>query len=272
MNGIVSPCGAGELLREWRKRRRLSQLDLACEAAVSTRHLSFVETERSLPSREMLLRLAEHLDIPLRARNLILNAAGFAGFYPERGLDAPELAAARTAVNLVLSAHLPYPALAVDRRWNLIASNTSAASLLVGVAETLLVPPINVLRLSLHPEGLASRIHNFGQWRVHLLSRLQQQIDRYADRDLISLQRELTAYPAPVNFTPPTECIGIAVPLQLRVPGRAVLLSLISTTTVFGTPTDITLCELALECFYPADGQTRSVLEQLAKGESTTFR
>ena len=252
--------GVGALLREWRQRRHLSQLDLAGEAEISTRHLSFIETGRSSPSRDMLLRLAERLDLPLRARNQLFNTAGYATPYPERPLDAPELNVARLAMQAVLAAHAPYPALAIDRNWTLMASNDAVTPLLAGVAEFLLAAPVNVLRLSLHPEGLAPRIDNLGEWRAHLLSRLQQQIDRSGDATLETLFRELAAYPFRASQTRSSDLGSIAVPLRLRVEGQQAPLSLISTTTVFGTPLDITVSELALECFYPADEQTRSFL------------
>lgn len=254
--------GVGDLLRQWRQRRRLSQLELAGDAEISTRHLSFLENGRSVPSRGMLLRLADRLDLPLRVRNELLHAAGFAALYPEHGLDAPEMAVARRTVDAVLAAHAPFPALAVDRHWTLVASNAAVAPLLAGVAPTLLQGPVNVLRLSLHPQGLAPRIDNLAEWRAHLLARLQQQVDHSGDAVLAALHAELAAYPAPEAAIAAPAAGGIAVPLRLRLPGRGEPLSLISTTTVFGTPVDVTLSELALECFYPADDSTRSVLQR----------
>ena len=250
----------GEQLREWRQRRRLSQLDLACDAEISTRHLSFVETGRAVPSREMLLRLVERLDVPLRERNALLLAAGFAPMFKERRLDDPELAAARRVVERVLAGHAPYPALAVDRHWNLVLANDAVAPLLAGVAADLLEPPANVLRLSLHPRGLASRIVNFGEWRAHLLARLHAQVVASADPVLGALLRELADYPVPPDEGAPAphETGGIAVPFQLRT--EAGVLSVLSTTTVFGTPVDITLSELALETFFPADEATARAL------------
>src|SRR5262252_3328197 len=185
----------GNLLRKWRERRRLSQLDLACEAEISTRHLSFLETGRSLPSREMVLRLAEYLDVPLRERNALLVAAGYAPAFPERPLDDPALQSARQAVDLVLAGHEPYPALAIDRHWQLVTANAALQRLLAGAAPKLLNPPINVLRLSLHPDGLAPRIANLAEWRQHLLERLRRQIDVSADPVLSDLNPELSAYP-----------------------------------------------------------------------------
>jgi transcriptional regulator with XRE-family HTH domain len=253
----------GTLLREWRQRRRLSQLDLACEAEISTRHLSFLETGRSLPSREMVLRLAEQLDVPLRGRNALLIAAGYAPVFPERPLADPALQGARKAIDLVLAGHEPYPALAIDRHWTLIASNNAVPPLLAGVDSSLLQPPINVLRLSLHPAGLAPRIANLGEWRAHLFGRLRRQIEVSADPTLIELLRELSDYP--VNDGDQSEIsasdeeyAGVVVPFRL-VTERGTL-SFFSTTTIFGTPVDITLSELAIESFFPADAATAVAL------------
>ncbi|QDZ29497.1 helix-turn-helix domain-containing protein [Noviherbaspirillum sp. UKPF54] len=253
----------GEVLRHWRQRRRLSQLDLALDAEISTRHLSFMETGRSLPSREMVLRLAERLDIPLRERNTLLMAAGYAPLFPERKLDDPALQAARKAMELVLAGHEPYPALAIDRHWNLVATNKALAPLLAGVDPALLQPPVNVLRLSLHPQGVAPRIVNYREWRAHLFERLRHQIDVSGDPVLEDLMRELSAYPAPAGLAPQAQCehqsyAGVVVPFQLMTPAGT--LSFISTTTVFGTPLDVTLSELALESFFPADAQTAQAL------------
>ncbi|WP_119460979.1 helix-turn-helix transcriptional regulator [Rhodospirillaceae bacterium SYSU D60014] len=258
MMGSVHP--VGELLRSWRQRRRMSQLDLACEANISTRHLSFLETGRSLPSRDMVLHLAESLDIPLRERNALLTAAGYAPVFPERPLADPALETARKAVELVLKGHEPYPALAVDRHWTLVASNDAVAPLLAGAAPALLRPPVNVLRLSLHPEGLAPRIANLSEWRSHLLARLRHQIDVTADSVLADLMNELRDYPVLDQGETATDqdYAGVVVPLRLVTDGG--ILSLFSTTTVFGTPVDITLSELALEAFYPADTATAEVL------------
>jgi len=259
----VPPVGA--LIREWRERRRLSQLDLACDAGVSTRHLSFLETGRARPSREMLLHLAEELKVPLRGRNALLLAAGFAPAYAERGLDDPELVGVRRAIDLVLAGHEPFPALVVDRGWRMLAANRAVAPLLAGVAPALLEPPVNVLRLSLHPDGLGPRIANFAQWRAHVLERLASQIEATADAELRALAEELAAYPAPANedAAAALDLGGVAVPLQLRMQDLGEL-SFFSTTTVFGTPLDITLSELALETFLPADAHTAETLRRLA--------
>jgi transcriptional regulator with XRE-family HTH domain len=247
----------GEQLRTWRSRRRLSQLDLALEAEISARHLSFLETGRSRPSRGMLLRLADRLAIPARDRNLLLVAAGFAPALPERSLDDPALAAARRAVELVLKAHEPFPALAVDRHWQLVAANAGVARFLEGAAPHLLAPPVNVLRLSLHPEGLAPRIGNLAEWRAHILHRLEAQVAASGDPILATLLEELRAYPGGVAAGHDAYG-GVAVPLCVRA-GEAVL-SFLSTTTMFGTPIDVTLAELAIEAFLPADEATAAAL------------
>jgi len=254
----------GALLREWRQRRRMSQLDLAGVADVSTRHLSFVESGRSLPSRDMLMRLAEQLDVPLRERNTLLVAAGYAPLYRERALADPQLSAARRAVDLVLKGHEPYPALAVDRHWTMIAANAAFAPLVASADAQLLVPPVNVLRLSMHPQGLADAIDNWHEWRAHLLARLRRQIDVSGDATLVSLLAELEAYPAPRHAThePRGETDPVVVPLRLRT--QHGVLSFLSTTTVFGTPVDITLSELAIEAFFPADDSTAAILRELA--------
>ncbi|HEX7175349.1 MAG TPA: helix-turn-helix transcriptional regulator [Pyrinomonadaceae bacterium] len=259
----------GNLLRDWRRRRRLSQLDLACEAEISSRHLSFLETGRSSPSREMVLRLAEQLEIPLRERNRLLVAAGYAPIFKERPLGDPTLEAARKVVELVLAGHEPYPALAVDRHWNLIASNRAVTPLLAGVEPSLLETPVNVLRLSLHPRGLAPRIVNLAEWRSHLLARLRRQIDASADPVLGELLNELSAYPISsenkYNAADGIDYAGVAVPFQFATEGG--VLSFLSTTTVFGTPVDITLSELALESFFPADAATSDALNRSLKRE-----
>jgi transcriptional regulator with XRE-family HTH domain len=258
----VAPAPVGALLREWRRRRKLSQLALALGADVSQRHLSFVESGRAQPSREMVLRLAAHLELPLRERNRLLLAAGFAPYYPERPLDDPALGAARVAIERVLGAHEPYPALALDRHWTLVMANRAVAPLLAGASPTLLAPPVNVLRLSLHPEGLARCIVNYQQWRTHLLERLHQQVLASADPVLEALHDDLRAYPAPPPSGGSTDVAvdgaGVFVPFRLST-DRGVL-TFLSTTTIFGTPVDVTLAELMLECFFPADEETARAL------------
>ncbi|HEY9025611.1 MAG TPA: helix-turn-helix transcriptional regulator, partial [Burkholderiaceae bacterium] len=247
----------GEQLREWRQRRRLSQLDLACDAEISTRHLSFVETGRAVPSREMLLRLVERLEVPLRERNALLLAAGFAPMFKERRLDDPELAQARGVVQRLLEAHAPYPALAVDRHWHLVLANAAVGPLLEGAAADLLEPPVNVLRLSLHPRGVAPRIVNFAEWRAHLLERLRHEIAVTADPALSVLLHEVLRYPVPEEqHAMPETLAPNAVMVPFRVKTRVGVLSFFTTTTVFGTPIDVTLSELMLEHFYPADDET----------------
>ena|SRR5437867_996314 len=259
-----TPQAFGEHLRHWRQHRRLSQLALAQEAEVSTRHLSFVETGRSVPSREMVLRLSARLDIPLRERNALLVAAGYAPMYRERPLNDPALDPARQAVELILKSHEPYPALAVDRHWNLVAANRMVPHLMAGADAALLQAPVNVLRLSLHPLGIAGNIVNLVQWRSHILERLRQQITATADPVLAELLEELKAYPAPGGdyaLQLEGEHLGVAMPLQFRT--AAGVLSFISTTTVFGTAVDVTLQELALETFFPADEHTSQALHRL---------
>lgn len=254
----------GDRLREWRQRRHLSQLDLAGDAEISARHLSFVETGRAAPSREMVLRLAERLDVPLRERNVLLVAAGFAPAFPDRSLDDPALAAARQAMETVLKAHEPYPALAVDRYWNLVSANAMIAPFLAGVAPSLLTPPLNVMRLSFHPQGLAPLTVNLAEWCGHLLERLHRQCEATADPVLIALYEELKTYPIPARKAPHTVgADSLAVPYKIRM-GDDVL-SFISTTMVFGTPLDVTLSELALETFFPADELTTETMRSLAK-------
>lgn len=267
--GMVQSQAVGDLLREWRQRRRLSQLDLACEADISTRHLSFLETGRSQPSREMILRLTERLDIPLRERNVMLIAAGYAPVFSERSLDDPALAAARRAVDIVLRGHEPYPAVAIDRHWTLVAANKMVSPMLAGADPLLLQPPVNVLRLSLHPSGLAPRIANLAEWRSHLLDRLRRQIEITADSALVELISELAGYPVPdgakVDKPADQQYAGVVIPLRFVTENT--ILSFFSTTTIFGTPVDITLSELAIESFFPADTATADALRQIAEGK-----
>jgi transcriptional regulator with XRE-family HTH domain len=250
----------GSLLRGWRDRRRLSQLELALDAGVSTRHLSFVETGRSQPSREMIVRLAEHLDVPLRERNELLLAAGYAPAYPESELDTERMASVRAAVRQVLVGHEPYPALVVDRHWEMLDANAGVAFLLHGVAPEQLAPPVNALRLSLHPDGLAPRIVNLGEWRAHILVRLGRHATATGDPQLASLLAELRGYPCDQE-EPAVELPGpgeIVVPLRLRHgDGELRLMSVIST---FGTALDVTVQELSIETFFPADEATARVL------------
>jgi len=251
----------GDHLRHWRQQRRLSQLDLALDAEISTRHLSFVETGRASPSREMLLLLSERLEIPLRERNHLLLAAGFAPLYAERSLDDPAMASARVAIEVLLKAHEPFPALAVDRHWQMVLANAAVAPLIGDVAPHLMAGAVNVLRLSLHPEGLAPRILNLSEWRHHLLERLKNQIAETGDPVLGALLAELSAYPAPYDGVPASDG-AIAVPFRLRT--KAGDLAFLSTTMIFGTPRDVTLSELAIETFLPADAATAEALRRLS--------
>ncbi|MET0133142.1 MAG: helix-turn-helix transcriptional regulator [Kibdelosporangium sp.] len=246
----------GELLRQWREQRRLSQLDLSIQAAISTRHLSFVETGRSAPSREMVLRLAEELDVPLRERNRLLLAAGFAPIYGETSLDAPGMAPVRDAVRKILAGHEPYPACVVNRRWNLLEANRSLAVFTAGVSPALLAQPVNVLRLSLHPAGLAPDILNLGQWRTHVLGRLRREIAVTADAGLTELYDELSAYPG--DDLDPQPDNEVVVPLRIRQDGRE--LAFFSMVATFGTPADVTVAELSIESFFPADPATADYL------------
>ncbi len=257
----AQPLHIGDHLREWRQRRHLSQLDLAVDAEISARHLSFVETGRAQPSREMVLKLAERLAVPLRERNVLLVAAGFAPAFPQRSLDDPMLKSARQAIDLVLRAHEPNPALAYDRHWNLVTANRMVAPLLESVPERLLRPPVNILRLAFHPEALAARTVNLAEWCGHLLERLHRQCEATADPELVKLYGELRAYPVPARAAPlPPD--NVAIPLKLRHDGE--VLSFISTTMVFGTPVDVTLSELALETFFPADDLTAQRMKEMA--------
>ena len=247
---------AGELLREWRQRRRLSQLDLALAADVSSRHLSFIETGRARPTSEMILRLAEQLEVPLRDRNVLLLAGGYAPAYPERGLADPELTAVRAALQRVLAGHRPYPAAVINRWWELVDANDGIALFTQHAARELLRPPVNVLRLSLHPDGMAPRIVNLPEWRAHLLARLYRQAEATGDPRLFRLYGELDAYPGGQRRRPsPAE---VVVPLRYRADQGE--LSFISLTAVVGTPLDITVEELAIETFYPADEPTAAAL------------
>jgi transcriptional regulator with XRE-family HTH domain len=258
----------GTHIREWRQRRRMTQLDLALEAEISARHLSFVETGKAQPSRDMVLNLCDRLDVPLRERNTLLLAAGFAPVFPQRPLSDPAVKHARAAIELVLKGHEPYPALAIDRHWTMVSANRALAPLLDGVAPHLLARPVNVLRLSLHPQGLAPRIANLPEWRTHIFERLRHQIGVTGDEQLAALLVELKAYPAGVSRTQPVpdRYGGFVVPLQLRRPGG--LLSFFSTTTVLGTPVDVTLSELAIESFFPADDATAQAMRAMAEASA----
>jgi transcriptional regulator with XRE-family HTH domain len=261
---ITAPTvGVGGLLRDWRQRRRLSQLELSVEAEVSTRHLSFVETGRSKPSRELVLHLAEHLDVPLRERNSLLVAAGYAPVYRERRLDDDAMAPVRDALDTILAGHLPYPALIVDAHWNMVAANDALRALLVDVAPHLVEPPVNAFRVSLHPDGMAPRIENLAEWSAHLLERLRRQIAASADPALVELRAELMAYAGVAEQQSDGEDMAamLFVPLRLRPPvSGGEPLAFFSTVATFGTALDITLAELSIESFFPADERTAAAL------------
>ena len=263
----------GKSLKNWRKQRRLSQLELAADAQISSRHLSFLETGRSRPSRDMILHLAECLNVPLRERNSLMVSAGFAPIYAEHDFEGEGALVMRRTVDRILSAHEPYPALAMDRHWNMVAANRIVSLMLVGIDPDLLKPPVNLLRLSLHPKGLAARVVNVAQWRDHLLDRLQRQVDLTADPELIGLYDEAKRYRLPEKENETSDKAGIdgieedainslIVPLILKT--DAGILRFISTTTIFGTPVEVTLSELAIETLLPADEETNRALKQLA--------
>ena len=247
----------GELLRDWRQRRRMSQLDLSVEASVSARHLSFVETGRSKPSRELLLHLASHLEVPLRDRNRLLLAAGYAPAYEARPLDDASMAPVRAALDKILTSHQPYPAVIVDRSWDLVAANDAALQVLTeDVAPQLLDGRINALRVSLHPDGLAPRIVNFAEWSEHLIVRLRRQAEASGDAGLFALLEELRSYPGVVDepARPHDVASLLFVPLVLQWRGEE--LRFFSTLATFGTALDVTIAELAIESFFPADART----------------
>jgi transcriptional regulator with XRE-family HTH domain len=258
MTEMTVRAGVGPLLRDWRQRRRRSQLDLALDAGVSARHLSFVETGRSNPSPEVVLALAEELEVPLRDRNHLLLAAGYAPRFGERALDDPEMTPVRQALDLVLGGHEPYPAAVVDRWWEMVAANSGIALLTEGVAPELLEPPVNVIRVALHPDGMARRIVNFGVWRAHMLERLRHQVTVTGDGALRALYDEVSAYPGPSESHGGDA--GIFVPLVLRAGDRE--LRFFSTLATFGTAVDITVAELAIESFFPADAATAEALQK----------
>jgi transcriptional regulator with XRE-family HTH domain len=252
MATATATSGVGPLLRDWRKRRRLSQLDLALEAGVSARHLSFVETGRARPSADMVLQLADRLEVPLRSRNQLLLAAGHAPAFEQHDLEDPEMAPVRQAIDLILHGHDPYPAVVIDGAWEMLGANRAVALLTAGVAPELMAPPVNVLRLSLHPDGVAPRIANLGEWRGHLLDRLERQIALTGDPALAALLDEVSAYPGPAREGASEP--EIAVPLRLST--ELGELSFISTVATFGTAVEVTASELSIESFFPADPHT----------------
>lgn len=273
MTVLSPPSGVGPLLRSWRQRRRLSQLDLSVEAEVSARHLSFVETGRSRPSRELVLHLAEHLEVPLRERNSLLMAAGYAPAYQERSLDEHGMEPVRAALDVILAGHEPYPSVIVDRHWDLVQANAAALRFLTeGVSPELLAPPVNALRVSLHPDGLAPRIRNLAVYSEHLLSRLQREMAVSADAGLIALHDELRTYPGVEQGSsePADPAAMLFVPLVLA--SDAGDLSFFSTLATFGTALDITVAELSIESFFPADEATAQALRSVAAGGASRDR
>ncbi len=254
----MSTAMVGSMLRDWRLDRRRSQMDLAIDVGVSTRHLSFVETGKSKPSPELVLALAEHLDVPLRERNTMLLAAGYAPRYTTTSLDADGLASVRAALSQLIEAHDPFPAVVVDRHWNAVMVNRGAMAFTVGVAEHLLGPPLNVYRLTLHPDGMSRHIENLDEWGTHLLGTLARQVAATRDQGLRELLEEVSAYPNVVHLEQSWRARDraptVVVPLRLRT-GDSVQ-SWFSTNTTIGTPVDITLDELHVELFHPADEAT----------------
>ncbi|MFE7639014.1 helix-turn-helix domain-containing protein [Kitasatospora sp. NPDC057518] len=278
MAGMGSPTGTGvgPLLRGWRVRRQLSQLQLALRADSSARHLSFVENGRSRPSRELVLRLAEELDVPVRERNALLLAAGYAPHYPETPLDDPSMAALRGGLERLLAAHDPYPAVVVDGSFRVLAANRSLGLLLDGVAPHLLEPPFNAIRITLHPDGLAPRIVNLRQWRRHLLERMERQLELVRAEPLRRLYEEVRGYPEPAGDPadepaddrvdgPGAYGSPFALPLRIRYEER--VLSFLSTIATFNTPLDVTVSELAMETFLPADAETVRFLQSVVGPE-----
>jgi transcriptional regulator with XRE-family HTH domain len=268
--------GAGPLLKEWRSRRRRSQLDLAVEAGVSTKHLSFVETGRARPSPELLLTLARHLDVPLRDRNALLLAAGYAPRFSETSIDDPSMASIRSSLERLLSVHDPYPGVVLDRRWNVVLANAAAERLVATVPGSLLSPAINVFRISLHPDGLAAITLNFAEWAGYLLGQLRRLVVMSGDDGLAALEAEVLGYPNVAALAGSDGVGGFADDTPLLVPCRllvgGVQLSLFTTLTTFGTPRDITLDELAVELFFPADDATERIVRGLADGEPAATR
>lgn len=247
----------GDLLRSWRQRRRVSQLDLGIEAEVSARHISFLETGRARPSRDMVMRLAEELEIPLRHRNRLLVAAGYAPVFPEREVRAPEMEVVRQALDKILAGHEPYPALVVDAAWDLVAANSAAAMFMEGAPAELLKEPINVMRLSLHPEAMGGRLVNLAEVRAHLLHRLRRQAEASGNGRLAELHDELAGYTyegVDLNVAHVPGPADILLPLRIRHGDR--VLSMFTTIATFGTPVDVTVSELAIETFWPNDEET----------------
>jgi transcriptional regulator with XRE-family HTH domain len=258
----------GAILRRWRDLRRLTQLDLALDAGVSTRHLSFVETGRSRPSAEMVLLLAEKLEVPLRERNRMLLAAGHAPSFPEFSIDETPMAPVREALDVILEGHEPNPAVVVDRRWNLVAANATMAALAVGVDEALLEPPVNVMRLGLHPRGLAASVANHAQVRRYFIGRLERQVALSGDAELSELLDEVCAYSTADEEDTSAAATGVGNVLtpmmRMRLPGGEEL-SLFFSVATFGTAVEVTASELSIEFGFPADLATVEALRKLPR-------
>ncbi|MFI1812737.1 helix-turn-helix domain-containing protein [Streptomyces sp. NPDC020422] len=267
MTTVATDTGVGPLLRGWREQRRLSQLELALRADSSARHISFVETGRSRPSEEMILRLAEHLEVPVRERNALLLAAGYAPRFTESTLDAPLLETLREGIERLLQGYEPYPALVVDGSYTVVAANQGIGMLLAGLPEHLLTPPLNAMRITLHPEGLAPRIRNLREWRGHLLAQMERQIGLARSESLRALYEEVAAYPLPEGAGDPADREDsrpypyFALPLRIEHDGQ--VLSFVSSISTFNTPLDVTVAELAIETFLPADPATVAYLQSL---------
>ncbi|MFD9224287.1 helix-turn-helix domain-containing protein [Streptomyces sp. NPDC060064] len=267
MTTVASGSGVGPLLRGWRERRRVSQLELALRADSSARHISFIETGRSRPSEDIILRLAEHLEVPVRERNALLLAAGYAPRYAETPLDDPAMGSLREGMERLLHGYEPYPAVIVDGTYTVVAANRGIAMLLEGLPEHLLTPPLNAMRITLHPEGLAPRIRNLREWRGHLLAQMERQIALARSEPLRTLYDEVAAYPLPEtggglgDVAEPAPHPHFALPLQIEHEGR--VLSFVSSISTFNTPMDVTVAELAIETFLPADPATVKYLQSL---------
>ncbi|MGW1180036.1 helix-turn-helix domain-containing protein [Streptomyces drozdowiczii] len=267
MTTVALDTGVGPLLRSWRERRRISQLELALRAGSSARHISFVETGRSRPSEEMVLRLAEHLEVPVRERNALLVVAGYAPHYAETALDDPAMGALREGLDRLLRGYDPYPAFVVDGTYTVVAANQGMTRLLDGVPDHLLAPPLNAMRLTLHPEGLAPRILNLRAWRADLLAQMERQIALVRSAELRALYEEIAGYPVPAgrdgegDWEPPSASVPFALPLVIEHDGR--VLSFVASIATFNTPMDVTVAELAVETLLPADPETAAYLRSL---------
>lgn len=268
MTTVALDTGVGPLLRGWRERRRISQLELALRADSSARHISFIETGRSRPSEEMVLRLAEHLDVPVRERNALLVVAGYAPRYAETALDDPAMGALREGLDRLLQGYDPYPAFVVDGTYTVVAANQGIVRLLDGVAEHLLTAPMNAMRLTLHPEGLAPRIRNLREWRADLLAQMERQIALARSAELRALYEEVAGYPVSAGpdgeteWAEPSSSVPFALPLHIEHDGRP--LSFVASIATFNTPMDVTVAELAIETLLPADRATATYLRSLA--------